>query len=72
MELFRDIERNYHVGYSYAKNILDNLEEIECIKKRTNMDYSMIQTEQAKEEAEQLGVKLWDRDKLNEMIEKHD
>lgn len=29
-------------------------------------------TSQAKEEAGQLGVKLWDRDKLNEMIEKQD
>lgn len=27
-------------------------------------------SQQAKEEAETLGVKLWDRDKLNDMIEK--
>lgn len=42
-----EVEKIYHVGFSYAKNIVDKLEEIGYIKKRSNVDYSMIQTEQA-------------------------
>lgn len=42
-----EIGEIYNVGYVYAKNIVDKLEEIGYIKKRTNIDYSMIQTEQA-------------------------
>lgn len=42
-----EIQKIYNVGFSYAKNIVDKLEEIGYIKKRTPTDYLMIQTEQA-------------------------
>lgn len=42
-----EISKIYNVGYAYAKNIIEKLEEIGYIKKKTNIDYSMIQTEQA-------------------------
>lgn len=40
-----EIEKIYNVGYSYAENIVDKLEEIGYIKKRSDDEYSMIQTE---------------------------
>lgn len=42
-----EIGEIYNVGYAYAKNIVDKLEEIGYVKKSTNFEYSMIQTEQA-------------------------
>lgn len=42
-----EIGKIYNVGFAYAKNIVDKLEEIGYIKKSTNFEYSMIQTEQA-------------------------
>lgn len=42
-----EIGKIYNVGFAYAKNIVDKLEEIGYIKKRTEIEYSMIQTEQA-------------------------
>lgn len=43
----REIQKIYNIGYAYAENIVKKLEEIGYIKKRTNIEYSMIQTEQA-------------------------
>lgn len=40
-----EIEKIYKVGYSYAQNIVNKLEEIEYVKKTNNFDYDMIQTE---------------------------
>lgn len=40
-----EIIKIYNVGYSYAENILNKLNEIGYIKKRTDFEYSMIQTE---------------------------
>lgn len=42
-----EIEEIYNVGYAYANNIINKLEEIGYIKKKDLFEYSMIQTEQA-------------------------
>ena len=42
-----EIQKIYNLGFAYAKNIIDKLEELGYIKKRTPTDYLMIQTEQA-------------------------
>ena len=42
-----EIGKIYNVGFSYSQNIVNELERIGYIKKRTDAEYSMIQTEQS-------------------------
>lgn len=45
-----EVGRIYNVGFSYAQNIVNELEKIGYIKKRTDSEYYMIQTEQSIDE----------------------